>query len=270
MGIGTNSLANSCAVEEPIKREKVFSYFNLGGLRSLDTNLSTQSTERTCYQRKSTLLLSNIQLPTTNSIRQISLKDEDKKSRIINHAKDADFSAWEVPIKEIIPQNLSALLAKEKLNRSVLFSVKRCSSQNMGLPFPTTLGARERLGLTLQAFIDLTSHMPKNANIRKFVKDFKEQSSSRWSMIKGLEGSKDSLGQAAVGKLNFFVSYTWEYKIEDLIGAIKVFEEKNKRKEPIYYFIDCVCINQWEIKSFLDNIISWIKACEGVILILKP
>jgi len=276
MGIGNNSLAKSCAVETPIKREQVFSYFTKGELGTLETTLSTLSTEKSSYQSKSlrrvrsTFSLSNIRLPSMNSVRRLSLMVEDKKARIINHAKDADFSVWQVPIKDIIPQNLSALLAKEKLNKSVLFSVKRCSSLFMGLPFPTTLGGRERLGLTLQAFIDLTSHMPEDANIREFVKDFKEQSSSKWSMVKGLGGSKDSLGQAAVGKLNFFVSYTWEYKIKDVIGAIKLFEEKNKRKEPTYYFIDCVCINQWEIKSFLDNIISWIKACEGVILILKP
>ena len=63
-------------------------------------------------------------------------------------------------------------------------------------------------------------------------------------MIDCLQGTKDSLGQPAVGKMNFFVSYSWRYQMKDLIDAISEFEAKRKSKEPIYYFIDCVCINQ--------------------------
>lgn len=58
--------------------------------------------------------------------------------------------------------------------------------------------------------------------------------------------------------------------MKDLIDSISEFEVRRKSMEPAYYFIDCVCINQYNPTAALSNLISTIKASEGVILILKP
>jgi len=217
---------------------------------------------------------SGIWLPSENMMRDERFVAKDKISnRLINHAKDADFSVYKIPIKDIIPENLSVLLIKEKTSKLILSSVMR-KEPTITTRFISGMSRQPELGVTLQMLIDLTSVKPDGITFetKKLVDEvFVEYTSeTKCAMVECLKGSKDSIGQPAVGKMNFFISYSWRYKMKDLIDAIRQFEAKRKSKEPIYYFIDCICINQWNPTSALSNLASTISASEGVVLILKP
>lgn len=148
------------------------------------------------------------------TMRDRSFVNEEKcENRLINHAKDSDFSVEQISIKDIIPENSPILLTKEKSNQLILTSIQRqkttCSRPS---PSPMVKNAHSELGLTLQTLIDLTTIKTGGMDFdsKKLVDEvFAESTSSKkCAMIDCLKGSYDSQGYPAVSKMNFFVSYS--------------------------------------------------------------
>jgi len=112
----------------------------------------------------------------------------------------------------------------------------------------------------------------ENFGIQQLVDDIFKPKTADWkcSMRKKLEGKRDSNGNQAVGKMEYFVSYSWSYKIGNLMQALAEFEAslERERKDPVYFFIDCVCINQWDPEKHISALDTKVEKAQAVVTVI--
>lgn len=202
--------------------------------------------------------------------------DPDGNNRGINHPKDSDFACDLIPIEDILPLNLMFLLQKSKLQQTLKEDFSRWSIVNANTSHGSMpkIGTPTLEGITLQVLEDLIKTNPGSSSYRTkelvdtvFAPVTKKNKSS---MLSELRGVTDSIGQKAVGKLEYFVSYSWYYEIGDLLNALSEFEKSLEREkdEPVYFFIDCVCINQYNPMNDLDALDQTIDRTRGLVMVI--
>jgi len=203
-------------------------------------------------------------------------------NRAIIHPKDLDFSCDMIPIADILPQNDKLLFTPPSNNLLLTRSYPTKRIWNQDLWRNTT--RRSQLlrisspasvqGITLQALKDILKRNPGSEGYETkglvdnvFNKCTRDE---RCTMLSKLKGEKDSNGCWAVGKMDYFVSYSWSYKIDQLIEALREFEISLGRKagRPVYFFIDCVCINQWHPAKHLDDLDRTICSADGLVMVI--
>jgi len=196
--------------------------------------------------------------------------DPEGENRGIVHPKDLDFSCDMIPIVDILPSNIDELLQKSKSNRD---SYVWEGSTRRHLP-SANIGRGCVEGITLRALEDIL-----DANVGSEYYETKQLVDNIFSshtkdvqctMLRKLKGTKDSNGCQAVGKMEYFVSYSWSYKIGDLIAALREIEVSLKRKpqNPVYFFIDCVCINQWNPAQHINDLDQTIGNGKGLVMVI--
>jgi len=129
-------------------------------------------------------------------------------------------------------------------------------------------------GITLQILEDLLEDNPESMKYKTkevvcniFVPLTRDH---ECSLLEHLKGKQDSCGNEAVGKLDYFVSYSWKHEIGDLVQALKRFETSTSREQerPLYFFIDSACINQYKPMSDLLALDMIIARCRGLVTII--
>lgn len=86
------------------------------------------------------------------------------------------------------------------------------------------------------------------------------------------KGQKDSHGNDAIGKCQFFISHAWSYKFSVLISALSRWKKLNgfPEKEPIYLFVDYFTVNQNKPTEDLKGLSDMIVKSDKTILVLTP
>lgn len=89
--------------------------------------------------------------------------------------------------------------------------------------------------------------------------------------VKFIEKESDD----TLGKVNVFVSHTWQYKFEKLVGAIRLWEKNwekvnGTKHETFYYFVDYFAVNQHNQEGDLLKLQEVVKNSKVTCLVLDP
>jgi len=194
-------------------------------------------------------------------------------NRGINHPKESDYSCDLLPIDEIISPNIDLLLHRAALNKEINDSRPSLSmSSRYTGTLKSSLVCKE--GFTLQILEDLldSNEGSRSYVTRQLVDNVFDPltKDARCSLLSKLKSKTDSNGNPAVNRLEYFVSYSWYYKIGDIVLALREFENSLRRKpdKPVYFFLDCVCVNQYQPMRDLEGLDMIILGNKGLVTVI--
>lgn len=126
-------------------------------------------------------------------------------------------------------------------------------------------------GVTLQTLLDLKDKYGCGNEVGEGVvkKHVKRVTKSKLcSYAELMRNKKDSNGRPCVGPVQYFISHAWRYKFNDLLAAVRRFDEK--LDQPGYYFNDYVAINQHNPMGDLGELEHMVQISKAVVLVLSP